>query len=112
MLPRTHRLRERRAVLTTLRRGTVATSRALALHALRTLAKPGPRFAVVVSRKTAKRAVDRNRVRRRVQAILLSVADTLPPGLALVVRVRPPALTQTFVGLKADLERLLRRFTP
>lgn len=111
MLPRAYRLRERRAVLITLRRGTVATSRALALHALRTRVA-GPRFAVVVSRKTAKRAVDRNRVRRRIRAILLGLAHTLPHGLALVVRVRPPALTQTFVGLTADLQRLLRRFTP
>lgn len=107
MLPRAHRLRERRAVVMTLRRGVTASSRFLAVHA-RATRQPGPRFAIVVSKKVARRAVDRNRIRRRIKAILMHHHRLPPSTHAVVIRVRPPALALTTQNLTQDLARLLR----
>jgi len=55
-------------------------------------------------------AVVRNRVRRRLRAILLdaSSAGTLPPGDYLI-GARPDAASRSFTELEFDLTSLLRR---
>jgi ribonuclease P protein component len=55
-------------------------------------------------------AVVRNRVRRRLRAILqaASSAGTLPPG-EFLIGARPDAATRSFVELEFDLMALLRR---
>ncbi len=65
-----------------------------------------PRLGIVVPRY-GKRAIDRNRVRRRVREI--SRRRILPSvhGIDLVVRSRPEAYNATFGELMVDLDRWL-----
>ena len=48
-------------------------------------------------------AVVRNRVRRRLRAVVIEERGAMPDGLDLVVRALPPAATADFVTLRADL---------
>jgi len=48
-------------------------------------------------------AVVRNRVKRRLRALMADVLPTLPAGSAVVVRALPPAAEASFGELRADL---------
>jgi len=69
---------------------------------------PGPaRVGFVVSRAVGS-AVARNRVRRRLRALVASRLSTLGDGWFVVVRALPPAAAATSAALAADLESALQ----
>ena len=49
----------------------------------------------------------RNRVKRRLRAIMADAVVTLPAGSRVVVRALPPAATATFDELSADVRGAL-----
>jgi ribonuclease P protein component len=65
-----------------------------------------PRFSAIVSKKVAKTAVERNRIRRRVYAVLEKL--TLPPLHALVM-VKKPLNDITPSDLLKEIENLLAK---
>jgi ribonuclease P protein component len=68
-----------------------------------------PRFGFTVTRQTGK-AVERNRIRRRLKAVVGGVAAAHARGdFDYVVIARRPALTAAFAALEADLVKALRR---
>lgn len=68
------------------------------------------RFGITVSKKTSKSAVVRNRIKRRLRAIL---CDVLPqhakPGIDYVVIGRAVAETKAYADLEKDLIWCLKR---
>lgn len=62
----------------------------------------------VVSRAVGPAAV-RNRVRRRLRALVRDRIVDLPEGSLLVVRANPPAATASYQDLHGDLDRVLGR---
>ncbi|MBI3115611.1 MAG: ribonuclease P protein component [Candidatus Kerfeldbacteria bacterium] len=106
MLARGQRLTRHRDIARVVRAGRSLAGRTLVLHVLPTAA-PQPRFAILVSSHVAKRAVDRNRVKRRIRAALAGLQSNLPPGLALLVRVRRAALSRTTAELTQEIRRTL-----
>ncbi len=54
-------------------------------------------------------AVVRNRVKRRLRAIIAAQLASVPEGTAIVVRALPPAATATFPELAADTQAALSR---
>lgn len=110
MLPAVNRLRGDRMILTVLRKGRRVHSPALTLHIGRAPTAVPPRATVVVGKKLSKSAVVRNRVKRRVRAILAApLATAVPAGTLLIVIARPPAAWYTFADLKRELTTLLVR---
>ncbi|WP_308807211.1 ribonuclease P protein component [Actinomyces sp. 594] len=67
------------------------------------------RIGVVVSKKQVARATHRNRIKRRVRALLRERLDDLEPGARIVVRGLAGADGATSAELAADLDRLLTR---
>jgi ribonuclease P protein component len=66
-----------------------------------------PRFGFTVSRRVAMKAVERNRIRRRLkEAVRLGAADALP-GHDYVLVGRRQALTADFETIRADLAAAL-----
>lgn len=67
-------------------------------------------LCISASKKTAKRAVDRNRMRRRLKAV---AQETLPrlakPGLNYMITCRQPALTAPVADLEKDLRWCLKK---
>lgn len=68
---------------------------------------PLSRVVVVVSKKVDKRAVVRNRNRRRVVAELESRWQTVRPGYDIVVTVRADLAEVSPAGLKKQLDQAL-----
>lgn len=68
------------------------------------------RFAIVISLKVHKRAVRRNRLRRRLQAALLRLRDRLRPGFDGLLTVKPGLDLDTSTSqFLQELEDLLTR---
>ncbi|WP_428194406.1 ribonuclease P protein component [Deinococcus saxicola] len=70
--------------------------------------QPRAIMGIVVSKKTLKRAVDRNRVRRRVREALRTLPGGLPPCRAIVLP-NPGVLTVPFTELQAALARAIAK---
>lgn len=78
MLAKKNRFFGRTTLSPVFRRGTLTRGR---LVSVRYLSKPeGFRAAIIVSRKVSKSAVVRNRIRRRIYAVLENNLDKLRPG--------------------------------
>jgi len=66
-----------------------------------------PRLGIIVSRKVAKRSVDRNRGKRLLREHFRSVQDTLAP-LDIVVQVRTDLRSCNNASLRAELSALMK----
>lgn len=117
MLPASHRLRRSDDFRRAVRRGRRAGSRAVVVHLVSAPAGVEPpaepaRVGFVVN-KAVGNAVLRNRVHRRLRAILAARLERLPAGSITVVRALPPAAVATYQALDTDiaaaLDRLLSR---
>ena len=70
----------------------------------------GVALCVSASKRTAPRAVDRNRMRRRLKAAALAVLPGLAvPGYAYMLSARAGARTRTMKEIEADLGWCLRK---
>jgi ribonuclease P protein component len=66
-----------------------------------------PKFACVVSKKAAKRAVDRNRIKRRAKEALGAMLKGTTVPVSLVLYAKKEALTASYSDLAADIRALL-----
>lgn len=84
----------------------VVHGRYVSLHG-RVRRDPGPgRVAVVAGRRVGK-AVDRNRAKRRLRAVLQS--EGIPSGVDLVVMAKATAVTVPYANLAAEYRKLRGR---
>lgn len=110
MLPKQYRLRDREQYDLVVRRGKRAGNRYLVIHHLTgQFGTEVPLVGFVVSKKQVPLAVNRNRVKRRLRAILWQRRNQLPKDLALVVRVNGLAAGASLEILEKNLFLLLRR---
>lgn len=96
---------------TAVKRGARAGTRRLVLHYRRgTTADTAPALVgVVVPKKQVARATHRNRIKRRVRALMAERVGGLEPGAVVVVRGLSGADGATSAELGRDLDRLLAR---
>lgn len=87
----------------TVRRGARAGRDTLVVH-LTTTTDPGPPAVGLVVSRAVGNAVTRNRVKRRLRALVAARLQGLPPGSLLVVRAQPPAAASTSDELAHDLD--------
>ena len=71
-------------------------------------ATEGPRFGLTVTKKTGN-AVERNRIRRRLRAVLAQAPDLGHPDSDYVIVARRELLSAPFGRLQADLARSIER---
>ena len=113
MLPRALRLRKNRDFQAVYHRRRSWAAPSLALYVRLWGPQSGsPRFGVVVSKKVAKRAHDRNRIKRRMTEICrVHLLPRLRPGVRVDVLfvARSAAPTATFARLTAEAELLARQ---
>jgi ribonuclease P protein component len=67
-----------------------------------------PRFAILVSKKTASLAVDRNRIKRITSSLLELLLSTLPPQDYLIIPKRQ-ILSTSRQDLSSDMQSLLAK---
>lgn len=68
-----------------------------------------PSMAGFAVSRTVGGAVIRNRVTRRLRAIMRELLPTLPEGSKVVIRALPAAAEATFDHLRADVDNAVRR---
>jgi ribonuclease P protein component len=68
------------------------------------------RATVVVPKTVAKRAVDRNRIKRQVRALLIPYLKKAQPARDMVISIKPPALRKKYPELRVSLQKLLQNF--
>jgi len=110
VLPRVHRLRESQAFHTVYRCGHRQRGGHLTLctwQRPRGAIAQTTQIGIVISRKVSKRAVDRNRIKRQLRAILRELLPRLRPDWWLVVIVHPGAVRCSQTVFLRELEQLL-----
>lgn len=108
MLARPRRLRRKADFITIYRHGQTANAPSLTLRTLPNR-RAVNRAAVVVSTKVAKKAVVRNRIRRRVFGLLADRWSKLKPGFDLVIVIHADISRQPKSELALTLDSCLRR---
>jgi ribonuclease P protein component len=111
MVPGSNRLRRRADFTNVVRRGRRSAASLVVLHLLDDSSATSPLVGFVVSRSVGQATV-RNRVRRRLRAMLCARINRLPAGTRLVVRATPGAATARFDELAAALDVALDRLVP
>ncbi len=103
------RLKKRRDFLAAAK-GHRAARRAFVLEARVREDGGGARFGFTVSKRTATKAVERNRIRRRLrEAVRLAAPENARPGHDYVLIGRRSALTEPFGDLTSALVDAMRR---
>jgi ribonuclease P protein component len=103
------RLKKRRDFLAAAK-GTKVARRAFVLETRRRDDDSPPRFGFTVSKRVAKKAVERNRIRRRLkEAVRLLAAEEARTGHDYVLVGRRSALTEPFAGICAALGSALHQ---
>lgn len=69
------------------------------------------KIAVIVSKKVAKRAVDRNKLRRRAYGVIERWLKTTAYSGSLVLQYKPGALRLSRVAMQSEIESLLAQIT-
>ncbi|MDP3920098.1 MAG: ribonuclease P protein component [Candidatus Omnitrophota bacterium] len=107
------RLRTQSEFQAVFRHGRFARGKALNLwvreNALITGKSGHPRFGIIVSRKTNKRAVARNGWKRRIREVLRCNQACLKPTVSIVVQARQPGVAPAYHIIKEELMSLLSR---
>ncbi|UZN03369.1 ribonuclease P protein component [Cellulomonas sp. S1-8] len=103
MLPAAHRLRRSADFQQTVRRGARGGRDTLVVH-LTTATDPGPPAVGLVVSRAVGNAVTRNRVKRRLRALVAARLDAMPAGALLVVRAQPAAASASSDELARDLD--------
>lgn len=112
MLPARHRMRRSDEFSDAVRRGARSGARRLVVHLRLTEhdeADQGGHPALVgfIVPKSVGTAVHRNRVKRRLRALVADRLGAVPAGARLVVRALPPADGAAYAELAADLDGAL-----
>jgi ribonuclease P protein component len=103
------RLKNRRDFLAAAR-GAKVPARAFVLEARRREDEGPARFGFTVSKRTAAKAVERNRIRRRLrESVRLVAPEHARPGHDYVLVGRRSALTAPFADIRADVADALER---
>jgi ribonuclease P protein component len=111
VLPASNRLRRSDDFRRAVRFGRRAARRAVVLHVLAEAGHPGPPLVGFVVNKAVGNAVLRNRVHRRLRAVLAARLPELPAGSLTVVRALPSSAGASYDDLVADVDGALRRLS-
>jgi len=108
MLASADRLKKGGEISRVMMRGRYAASGPVAVRSLRTHL-PTSRGVVVISKKVSKKAVVRNRIRRRLAALLAERWATVTPGYDIVITVRADIAEETAAKLATHLDAALKQ---
>ncbi len=109
MLPKQNRLQSDWSVKKALRRGRRLGTRYFKVSALKRRRGQHNRFAFIVSLKVSKKAVDRNRLKRRAREAIRKILPETKPAYDFAVNMFPPALKLTQKELEKEFIKAFQR---
>ena len=66
-------------------------------------------FGLVISTKVSKKAVVRNKIRRRLREVIRDNLNEIVPGFKVMLVVKSTILDKEYKAIKTDLEQLLKK---
>ena len=109
MLTRTNRLAKRKDFDTLFKRGKIVYGRHLQLRLLKTEANAPLRLAIVISAKTEKSAVRRNRAKRQTREIVRLSMPKLRPGFDGAITIKGSFLPLSHAEKREQTLQLLQK---
>lgn len=110
MLPRKYRLVGQRRFKLIAERGGAFFLKEMGLKCLKNNLV-NSRFAFIISIQVDKKAVVRNKIKRRLRQIIYQEIKKIKPGFDVLILTRPAIKNLTFEELRERLGQLLRRST-
>ncbi|PIU16569.1 ribonuclease P protein component [bacterium (Candidatus Gribaldobacteria) CG08_land_8_20_14_0_20_39_15] len=108
MLPKEHRLKKKNDFSQVLRHGFALADSCLVLRFCRNQQELS-RVGFVCSKKVAKKAVSRNRIKRCLREVVRMLLPNIMPGYDLVFLVRPGLVDKDSATFRLVMERLLKK---
>ena len=108
MLPKAHRINKRKDFDTIFRQGGTVQDSFLAVRFLSNQGKSS-RFGLIVSAKTAKKAVDRNRLRRQLSEVIRLNLKRIGPGWDFVLVGKAKLVGIGYNKIEAALLNLFKK---
>ena len=108
MLPDNNRIRNNTDFKKVYRYGDLFFSQYFVLHSLKRDDQKSTRLGIVPSRKIRK-AVLRNKLKRRIREIFKQYREKIKKGYDLVLNTRSEAINASFEELKKDFEYLIKK---
>ena len=108
MLPTINRLRKKKDFAKVYQRGYSYSSLLLWLKLLPNDLSYN-RVGIVVSTKVSKKAVERNRIKRRLRALIKDYLSSIKPGYDIIITARVRIIDKSFQEIDQDLKSLLQR---
>lgn len=108
MLDKRHRLTAEKDFARLFSKGRAFHGRGVTVKAARS-AVEGPRIGFVVSTKVAKRAVVRNKVKRRMREIVRKRLPSLLKGVDIAFMARAESVTMTFQEMERSIDDVLAK---
>ena len=68
------------------------------------------RFAIIVSNKISNNSTERNKIRRRIKAVLLENMANFRQNIDLIITVLPPVKKLDFQEIRTSLSELLKKY--
>jgi len=108
MLPKENRLTKKRDFEKVLKRGKGFKQKTLFLKTVENNL-PQSRFGIIVSKKTAKKATDRNKIKRQIREILRKKLNKIKKGYDLVLVVWPFLKEKSYQEKLSIIEESLQK---
>lgn len=70
---------------------------------------PQTKVGVVITKKTAAKATDRNKIKRKFRALAQKYYNQIPPGFDLIIVIKPKAKEADFAELEKDFAWAIKK---
>jgi len=108
MLPKPNRLRLEKDIKTLFTKGKGVFNTLCGIKLKRNGLQVS-RFTVIVGTKVSKKAVERNRIRRKIRALLEKKIEEIKPGYDVAMIVRTKAKNSSKEELEKEINKLLKK---
>ena len=109
MLPKLHRLTKRKDFDALFKGGKLIYGRQLQARVAKTGQNQPTRIAIVISAKTEKSAVKRNRAKRQVREVLRKVVSQIKPGFDVAITIKHSFLPLPFDAKQTATLELVKK---
>lgn len=108
MLPKKHRLSDHKTINLLKKNGKLVQGSHFGLLFIREEARTISKVAFIVSRKVAKTATDRNKVKRQLREAVRELLPNLKPGYCVLILAKKPAASASPKQLKLSTKDVFR----
>jgi len=110
MLPKKHRLSKNEEIVKVVRGGKYIWGKTINIKFLANKHNSGlSRFTFIVSNKIAKKAVERNKIKRRLREAVREHIGNIQPGYDVVITARPEIINKNHSDIKQEIAHILSK---